>query len=123
MAFGGKARRPTIDRRQSLAGIPVLNDGTVLASEGAEDNVVVKVPLRRQRGFLGRLFPDVAEKQIKLDELGSFVIRHVDGKTSVLDIVEAFVKRFGVNRREAELSIAEFLKSLARRRVISIVIK
>jgi hypothetical protein len=41
----------------------------------------------------------------------------------VLDIIDAFTARFAANRREAELSVVDFLKELVKRRVLSIAIK
>lgn len=121
--FFKSVKRPTISRKQSLAGIPVLNEGVdVSCLEDGNALIGVKI-LRRGAGFWARFQPPVSHKRIKLDELGSFVIRRIDGKKSVLRIVEEFAERFGINRREAELSTAEFLKSLARRGVISMVIK
>jgi len=115
-------KEPRIDRRRSLAAIPVLNDGARVTDK--EDGTAeLSVRIRPKKGLLSRFLPQVDEKRIKLDELGSYVIRQVDGKRSVLQIVERFVEHFGTNRREAELSTAEFFRALVKRRLVSIVIK
>ena len=116
-----KSTPPKIDRRQSLAGIPMLNSG-VRIDPGAERDSLV-VTLRRGSGFLARFQPAVMERVIKLDELGTFVLRQIDGRRTVLSIVDAFTDRFRTNRRESELSTVTFLRSLAERRAISIIIK
>ena len=72
---------------------------------------------------MARFMPPILERTVKLDELGAFVFRLIDGQRTVLQIVEAFQQRYKANRREAELSTVEFLRSLAQRRVISIAIK
>lgn len=121
-AWATNKKQPPIDRRRSLAGIPVLNPG--VAVEEAEDGLLVaKVKLKRGTGFFARFQPAVMERNVELDELGSFVLGEINGKRTTRDIVNAFAKRYSVNRREAELSCVAFLRSLAQRRVISVAIK
>jgi len=120
--FGfGRVTEPPIDRRQSLLGVPVVNPG-VKWTEEREGVLVVTVPIRKDRGFLGRFQANAWKKRIRLDALGSFVLDQIDGRKNALDITEAFIIRFKVNRREAELSIVAFLKSLLERHIISIAI-
>ena len=113
---------PQIDRRASLDGVPVLNHGVRLKDE-PDGRVLVTVELARRTGFWARFQQPVNRRRLRLDELGSFVVRQIDGRRSVRQIIEAFVGRYRTNRREAELSTADFLRTLARRRVISVVIK
>ncbi|MBU4199738.1 MAG: PqqD family protein [Verrucomicrobia bacterium] len=91
--------------------------------ENPPGRVVITVRLKRRGGFLSRFQPPVLERVIKLDELGSFVFLQVDNRKTTLDIIDAFVSRFRVNRREATLSTVSFLKSLVQRGVISIAVK
>jgi hypothetical protein len=120
--FGfGKVTEPSIDRRQSLMGVPVVNPG-VRWKEEREGVLLVTIPVRRGGGFLGRFQSASWNKRIRLDPLGSFVLEQIDGKRNALDITDAFIERFKVNRREAELSIVAFLKSLLERHIISIAI-
>lgn len=117
-----RAAPPPIDRRRSLDGIPVLNDGVSTRQRG-DGNMDIVIRSARGRGFLARFMPPVLEKRFKLDELGSFVLAEIDGRHSVIEIVNAFVARYRTNRREAELSTVAFLRSLAERKLISIVIR
>ena len=118
----GRVKAPPLGRRQSLEGIPVLNDGVTV--DGREpDRLVLTIRVRRGTGYLSRFQPPVMERTVKLDELGSFVFRQVDGRRNARDIVGQFVKRYRTNRREAELSTVAFLKSLVARGALSIVIK
>jgi hypothetical protein len=119
--FSQRKARP-VDRRRSLAGIPVLNPGVSVKEEGAG---CLRVTVRRRRGsgFLARFQPPVLERNVELDELGAFVFRQIDGRCSTADIIDLFTRAHKVNRREAELSCVAFLKSLAARGVISIAVK
>lgn len=105
-----------------MSGIPVLNEGvTIGPADGG--NIEIHVKLKRGRGFLSRFQPPVTERTVRLDELGSFVFNQIDGNKSALQIIEHFTDRYRTNRREAELSTVEFLKSLVKRGVVSILIK
>ena len=121
---GRRQRPPPIDRRRSLAGVPVLNPNAEIRETTGGDTVVLTVTHRRpDRGWFARFLPAVFERKHRLDELGTFVVRQIDGERTTLAIIEAFVERFHVTRREAELSTVQFLKSLAERQTISIAIK
>jgi hypothetical protein len=120
--FSERKRAPVVDRRRSLDAVPVRNAGVeAAASDGAD--AVVTVPIARGSGFLARFQPPVMRRTVQLDEIGSFVFGLVDGRRTTREIVDAFVHRYRVNRREAELSCVEFLKSLVRRQAISIVVR
>jgi hypothetical protein len=123
--FKGKASKAavrTLDRRRSLAGIPVVNPGVAVEDlEAGRCVLVVRQRLKRD-GLLRRFKPTERQRRVKLDELGCFVFKRIDGERPVIEIVDAFVARFKVNRREAELSVVDFLKSLTRRNIISIAV-
>jgi len=108
-----------MDRRQSLAAIPALNEEVRVEAQD-DGRVMLYVPVRRRAGFLARFQPAVMEKRIRLEELGSFVFGQIDGRRTTQDIIEAFLVRYQTNRREAELSTAEFLRSLVVRNVVSL---
>ena len=116
-----RTKEPKIDRRRSLSGVPVLNEGVQVATEADRATLVVR--RNRPNGFLARFQPRVLERTVKLDELGTFVLKQIDGQKDVLRIIDAFIGQYRINRREAELSIVAFIRSLAERRVISVVIR
>ena len=119
-----KAKPPVINREQSLAGIPMVNEGVrAQPREGDAARLELVIRLRRGGGFLARFMPPTLERRVKLDELGSFVFQQIDGQRNVREMVDAFLARYRVNRREAELSTVEFIRSLAQRQAISIVIR
>ena len=122
--FRRKERRPRLDRRESLAARPVLNrmvkveraqDGSIVLQVPRPDNMMVR--------WVSRSFGLAPYKRVALDELGTFVIEHCDGEHTVRDIVDKFSKKYRLNRREAEVSMSTFLRDLARRSVIGLVIE
>jgi hypothetical protein len=118
----GDSKQDTIDRARSLDSVPVLNEG-LRVDETKENRVVVTVRLKRGKGLMSRFLPKEFNRQVKLDELGTYVFRQIDGETTTRQIINAFTKHYKVNRREAELSCVSFLRSLAARHVISVVVK
>jgi len=119
--FGAAGRdKPEIDRSESLMGVPVRNEGLRISGDAGRLTITVLVP--RSRGFIGRFQPRVMERNVRLDEVGSYVFGLIDGRRNTRDIMDKFVARYKTNRREAELSIIAFFKSLARRGVISVAI-
>ena len=123
--FGRKKEAvPRLDREQSLAARPVLNK-LVKVERDEKGNVVLHVPRPDTTTvrLLARHFKLPPYKRVALDELGAFVIELCDGQNSVRVVVDKFAKRFTLNRREAEVSMATFLRDLARRNIIGLVIE
>jgi hypothetical protein len=121
--FGGKSGAPELDREQAMSARPVLNQ-LVRVEEDDDQTVTLHVPrrnttlVRRVTGFFRRS----PYRHVSLDELGSFVIQRCDGTNTVSDIVDKFSEEFKLNRREAEMSMTEFLRDLASRHIVALVI-
>lgn len=114
---------PALDRRRSLKGVPVRHKSVSVETETTPDaGMVLLNRITRGKGWWSRFAPPVIEQRLELDELGAFVFGLIDGRRDVARIIEEFAARYRVNRREAELSTAAFLRKLAQKRLISIVI-
>jgi hypothetical protein len=122
--FGGKkGKEPALDRETALSARPVLTRLVKLDTD-EEGNAVLQVPRpdTSTMRVLSRLFGMPPYKRVALDELGTFVIELCDGGHSVREISEEFAERFRLNRREAEVSTTAFVRTLARRSIIALVI-
>ena len=60
------------------------------------------------------------ERKLDLDELGSFCWNLIDGDRQVREMARILAERYGLPAREAELSVAAFLRELGRRGIIGI---
>lgn len=105
-----------------MDGIPVLNE-QISCKNDQTGRLVINIKLKRGHGLLARFQPPVLERNVKLDEIGGFVFKLIDNQRSTLAIIELFLEKYRVNRREATLSVVDFLKSLVKRGVVSIVIR
>lgn len=122
MGIFTKRKPKEVNRRESLAGIPIRSESLTVLEKDDGSGSVVKIRVPRSAHFLDRFRPAVMEKRFELDELGTYVLGLIDGKKSSRELVDAFASDYGVNRREAELSVVSFLKMLMQRQVISIVV-
>lgn len=113
---------PKVTRAESLRAVPVVRP-KVWAVEGPEGERIVYVPRKSPfRGFLKSWFPqEPAPARYFLDDLGNAVFGRIDGERSVETIVKEFAEEKGLNRREAEAGVVEFLNHLMRRGVIVMV--
>lgn len=122
MAILRKREKDQIDRRQSLAGIPVFHDGVEIV-ETAGGTVVIKAMVKRGTGFFDRFRPPVTERKFELDEFGSFVVRQIQRRVSVMEMIIAFERQFRMSRRESELGVVAFVKILMKRQLLSVGLK
>ena len=122
MRLFARREHDDIDRRRALEGIPVINPGVSVETD-SKGISRVSLMLRRGAGIFDWMRPKESPRSYDLDEFGTFVIKMVDGKTTVLDIMNAFQERFKLSRREVELSVVAFLKLLMQRHVLSLTIE
>ncbi len=123
--FGRKKKDlPQLDRQDSLSARPVLNS-LVKVERDEEENIVLQIPRRDSAmvRLVSRVFKMRPYRRITLDDLGTFVVELCDGEHSVRQIVDKLAEEYTLNRREAELSTAQFLRDLARRSIVGLVIE
>lgn len=120
MSLLKRKHRPTeIDRRRSLAAVPILHKDVVMEKTG-DETVKVKIKVKRGGGWLSGMRPPVMMRNYKLDEFGTFVVQSIDHKRTVQQIVRAFSEHFGMTLRESELGVVAFLKMLMKRGMVSV---
>ena len=125
MRLPGRKRQdvPDLDRKQALEAVPVLHQ---LISLDHRADGTARLNLPRKRTTMVRVISSFFRlppyKQIELDELGSFAVELCNGTNTVNEIIAAFADRFRLNRREAEVSMLSYLKTLAKRGIIGFTI-
>jgi len=60
------------------------------------------------------------ERKLDLDELGAFCWNLIDGERQVKEMARILAERYGLPAREAELSVAAFLRELGKRGIIGV---
>ena len=124
--FGlGKKPTPSLTREQSLSAC-MARTRTVRAEPGDEGGITLHVPFRasalvmRLSRWLGG---GAGEARVELDEIGAFVWEMCDGDTSVREMIARLSERHQIGRKEAEVSLMTFLKTLMRRGLVSAIVE
>lgn len=123
--FKKRPPEPIISRAEALKMVPVRNS-EVREKPVAGGLVQLSYPLAVKPWF-GRMAEKVGLwdkrpmiKHLELDEMGTFVWDLIDGEHSVQDIADAFVEKYEVQSREAELSVTAFIKTIGQRGIIGL---
>lgn len=112
------------DRAQALAAAPVRNP-EVAEARSAGGRLILVVPTRVRPWLRGAfaLFGSEARsapRKIELDQLGEEVWGLIDGKRSVAAIAAGLAASRKLEPREAELSVAAFMRELGRRGLVAL---
>ena len=90
------------------------------------DDDEVQVMVTRQETWRVRLLSKVfyipKKRKITLDEVGSEVWQMCNGRTTVAQMIEALSDKYQLNRKEAEVSLLAYLKTLAQKRFVGFLI-
>ncbi|MFA4029969.1 MAG: hypothetical protein GDYSWBUE_001305 [Candidatus Fervidibacterota bacterium] len=88
-----------------------------------DENGLVRIE-SKHTGLVGRLLGMLlrfkAKRRIELDELGSLVWLMCDGRCTVGEIAQELIKRYKLEKRDAEISLITFIQQLMKRRLITV---
>jgi hypothetical protein len=118
-----KFRKPKLTRNQALEARPIRNPA-LKWTELDSGEVRIVLPRRKDATgkLLGVLFYIPKSRPVNLDVVGSKVWTLCDGEHTVEDITEALMEEHKLHRREAEVSLTEFLKMLGKRNMVGFVV-
>lgn len=109
--MGRKARERALERVNLLELAPVR----VAPWEEEAGRVVVVRPkpgTRGVRGALDRFFHGMSARRIRLDEIGSFAWRHLDGNRTVGQVAILLTDEFGEAVTPAEERLSQLVRLL-----------
>ena len=115
-------KRPMVSRRSReavLNAVPVRN-ALVEWEKEETGEISLKIPSDQKRHLriLIRLLDLPNKRVIALDAVGSFVWERCDGEHTFGEIAQELATKFGMTRREAEASLAEFFRVLGKRGIL-----
>lgn len=119
-----RSKKPTLSRDQALDARPIRNPGATVHRNGQDAGgriTVLLQPPRWSRWLLKR--GAVSEKNFELDSVGLFVWDQCSGRVSVKQMIQNLAAEYNLNLREAEVSLIQFLQTLARKGLIGMEIK
>ena len=119
-----KQSKPSLTKQEALDAVPVKNQHckVELTAEGCAR---ISVPVRRTllAKAMRRLTDVPKYKKIELDAIGTFVWDHCDGRTNVKALIDKLCRRFKLGYREGEVSLTQYLRTLARKGLIGLAVK
>lgn len=126
---GPRRAAARITRAEVLQALPFRNERIEWEMKGPEDGqktdtpvAVLRVPRRQDRlgKVLQRIFEAPTHKVVVLDELGTEVWTMCDGATTVDELIRSLARTHKLERREVEVSLTTYLRTLARRGFIGL---
>ena len=103
---------------------PTRND---LITWEKNDNGEARITVERQDSWkirmLSKVFYIPRQRTITLDEVGSVVWQMCNGRTTVAQMIEDLRKKYKLDRKEAEVSLLSYLKTLGQKRFIGFVLE
>ena len=91
------------------------------------DDGEVRITVTRQDTWKVRLISKVfyipRKRKITLDEVGSEVWQMCNGRTTVAQMIEGLSDKYQLNRKEAEVSLLAYLKTLAQKRFVGFMVE
>lgn len=120
---GVRQPEPKLTREQSMSAIPIRNP---LLYWGRNDKDFIVVAMERRTDWVGQamewLFMVPPKRKLELDEVGSTVWQACDGENTVNDIVEIVAEEYKLSRREVEMSLTKYLRTLGQRKMIGFMV-
>ena len=120
--FGLKRPQP-LTKEQSRKAVPVKNE-SVEETRTATGEVVLYLP-RKEAGWikvLSKVLYIPKGRKVALDELGTTVWDWLDGQVNVEQVIKKFAEKYRLSKREAELSVVAYLRTLAKRGLVGIAV-
>ena len=106
-----------------LSSRPARNE---LLSWAKSERGEAQITVTRQETWKVRLLSKVfyvpKERKITLDEVGTEVWQMCDGRTTVAQMIESLGKTYTLDRKEAEVSLLSYLKTLGQKRFVGFLV-
>lgn len=119
----GRKRKPLLTREQSLRTRPVRNPDLEVTRD---DKGCVSVNIPRRKVWWIRLLAKMSHvpehRVVSLDEVGTEVWDMCDGKNTAGEIIARFAELHQLSRKEAEVSMVSYLRELARRGMVMLMV-
>ena len=123
MAIFATKKQPKLSRAAMLNSRPARNEalGWEKTDEGEVQIRVVRQDSWKVR-LLSKIFYIPKERKITLDEVGAQVWQMCNGRNTVAQMIEELSGKYQLNRKEAEVSLLAYLKTLAQKRFVGFLV-
>jgi hypothetical protein len=121
------AKKPEpLSREQSLDAV-VVASSAISIREREDGCITLGIPFR-PTPFIAWLSRKLGvatdgERPLELDEIGSFVWRMFDGRTTVRQMIARLSEDYKLNRKDAEVSLTAFIRNLVKKRLVVLALR
>jgi len=107
-----------------LNSLPARNDllEWEKTDKGEAQITVMRIDSWKVR-LLSKLFYVPRKRTITLDDVGTEIWQMCNGRTSVGQMIEQLRKKYKLDRKEAEVSLLQYLKTLGQKRFVGFVLE
>ena len=117
-------KKPKLTREAMLNSRPARNE---LLKWERNDRGEAQITVTRQDTWkvrlLSKLFYVPKDRTITLDEVGSEVWQMCNGHTSVAQMIDSLRDKYKLDRKEAEVSLLSYLKTLGQKRFVGFMLE
>ena len=114
-----RRKQPRLTKDDLLASRPVLNQAVKWY---LNDEQVIQIDIPRRETWWVKVLSKVIytpdKRTIALDEVGTTVWQMIEQGETVSAMIRQLAKQFKLNRREAEASLIEYLRTLAKKKLV-----
>ncbi len=116
-----RRKQPSIPRGVIFKAVVVRNPQVKEEDTGEGMKIHTKETMPQPGTFIARILkPKEYTRTYELDALGSFVWKMCDGKRTVAEMADALREFAGMDTREAEVSLIQYLNMLSRRGLVAL---
>ncbi|MBM3278023.1 MAG: PqqD family protein [Candidatus Handelsmanbacteria bacterium] len=87
-------------------------------TEAGEAQIIIQRQDNWKVRLLSKVFYIPKERKITLDAIGTEVWQMCTGRATVGQMIEALAEKYQLNRKEAEVSLLSYLKTLGQKRFV-----
>ena len=114
-----RRKQPRLTKDDLLASRPVLNQAVKWY---LNDEQVIQIDIPRREtlwvNLLSKVIYTPEKRTIALDEVGTTVWQMIEQGKTVSTMIKQLATQFKLNRREAEASLIEYLRTLAKKKLV-----
>ncbi len=118
LKFGKKEVK--LPKEAILKSRPLRNAGIQYTEKNGEIHLTLERRMTLSARILAKIFIIPKKRILVLDSIGSEVWKLCDGKNRVIDIVKQLAKHHKLSEYEAEVSLMEYFKILAKRGIVGL---
>ena len=124
MGIFSTKKQPKLNREAMLNSRPARNEavGWDKTESGEIQIKIIRQDTWKIR-MMSKVFYIPKERKITLDEVGSEVWLMCNGRTSVGQMIESLSAKYQLNRKEAEVSLLSYLKTLGQKRFVGFMLE